>query len=181
MIGVLILVGGASSRMGEDKATQIWGGQRAVDRLAALGPALGASALLTVGGRAYGLPHVEDFTPGGGPVAGLAAGVEALRGAACKRAVALAVDAPTIRADDLTPLLEASSPGAAFDGLHLPIVFDLTAAPVDAGAGWSVRRFVERMGLMRLPCPADALHRLRGANTPDERRRLLAEYGPHPD
>jgi molybdopterin-guanine dinucleotide biosynthesis protein A len=177
-IGAAILVGGASSRMGVDKAAQDWGGRRAVDRLADLATAAGAAPVVTVGGRDYGLPRVDDLSAGGGPVGGLAAAVAALRTAGCARMLALAVDAPTVRLADIAPLLAAPSPGAAFEGLHLPLVFDLAAAPLDAGPGWPIARFVERAGLARLPCPSAAYARLRGANTPEERARLLAADDP---
>jgi molybdopterin-guanine dinucleotide biosynthesis protein A len=177
-LGVVILTGGRSSRMGEDKATLDWGGRRAVDRLADLAGTLGASALVTAGGRDYGLPWVADAWPDGGPVAGLAAAVAALRAAGCRRMLALAVDAPTLRADDLEPLLAAPPPGAVFEGLNLPFALDLAHAPADAAPGWAVARFVEQAGLARLACPEDARERLRGANTPAERARLLAAGDP---
>jgi molybdopterin-guanine dinucleotide biosynthesis protein A len=173
-LGVVILAGGASSRMGVDKAEQDWGGRRAVDRLADLGKALGAAHVLTSGDRDYGLAAVPDHTPGGGPVAGLVAAIAALRDAGCTRMLAVAVDAPTIRPDDVEALLAAPAPGAAFEDLHLPLALELSAAPPDAGPGWPVARFVERAGLARLPCPPAARERLRGANTPEEWARLLA-------
>lgn len=89
------------------------------------------------------------------------------------RALVLAVDAPTITAEDLAPLLAAEAPGAAFEGLPLPMVLDLSALPDGAGAGWPLRRLVERAGLAVVAVPADAEARLRGANTPEERAGLL--------
>ncbi len=174
-LGVLILVGGQSSRMGSDKASLVWGGRRAVDRLAGLGHDLGAIATFTAGAQDYGLPFVADPASGGGPVVGLAAGGAALLRAGCDRALALAVDAPTLAAADLEPLIKAPSPGAAFVGLNLPLAWDLALTPTSAGAGWAVRRFIDAMDLPRLLCPPAAEQRLRGANTPDERQALLAE------
>jgi len=172
-LGVVILTGGASSRMGADKAALLWGGRRAVDRLADLARELGAAAVVTSGARDYGLPNAAEDPPGGGPVAGVVAGVAALRTGGCERALVLAVDAPTITPEDLAPLLAAPAPGAAYEGLHLPLVMDLDALPDDAGQGWPMGRLVERAGLARLTCPPSAAERLRGANTPEERERLL--------
>ena len=62
-LGVAILTGGASSRMGEDKAAADWLGVRAVDRVAALARALGAVAVVTVGRADHGLPFAADATP----------------------------------------------------------------------------------------------------------------------
>ena len=53
-IGALILAGGASRRMGEDKAALAWGGQSAVQRIAALARAAGASTVITCGPGDFG-------------------------------------------------------------------------------------------------------------------------------
>ena len=170
--GALILTGGGSRRMGRDKAALDWGGVRAVDRVAALARAAGAQSVLTVGAD-LGLPWIADPEPGAGPVGGVIVGVAALRAQGLIRALVLAVDAPTLTAQDLAPLLVAPTPGAAFDGLPLPMMLELSALPADAEAGWPLRRLVERAGLAVLAVPAEAEARLRGANTPEERTRLL--------
>lgn len=174
-LGTLILTGGASSRMGADKAAMVWRGRRAVDRVAAVAAACGAEPVLTVGATDLGLPFTPDAQALAGPVGGVMAGAAALAARGCERALVLAVDAPTLRPADLAPLLRAGAPGAAYDGLHLPMVIELAAVPPDAEAGWPVRRLIERAALARPPCPPDALARVRGANTPDERLALLAE------
>ncbi|HEY3797004.1 MAG TPA: NTP transferase domain-containing protein [Caulobacteraceae bacterium] len=175
LLGALILTGGASSRMGQDKAALMWRGRRAVDRVADLAAASGASAVVTVGGEDYGLRNIVEPEPGAGPVGGILAGVAALRAAGCTDALALAVDAPTLRPTDLAPLLAAPAPGAAYADLHLPLRIALDAFPADALAGWPIRRLIEAAGLARLACPPDSLARIRGANTPAERARLLAD------
>jgi molybdopterin-guanine dinucleotide biosynthesis protein A len=157
--------------MGEDKALLNWHGKTAIDLVAALARRAGAAEVVTVGRTDYGLPNVLDAA-GAGPVGGLLLGLAAL-GDECDRVLALAVDAPTVRPSDLTPLLTANAPGAAFDGLHFPLVMDVSATPADAAAGWPVARFIQRAGLARPPCPASAQGRLRGANTPAEREALL--------
>jgi molybdopterin-guanine dinucleotide biosynthesis protein A len=175
VLGAIILTGGASSRMGADKATLVWDGRRAVDLLADLSRALGAKVTVTAGAATYGLAAAREDPPGGGPVAGIVAGAAALRAQGCDRAVVLAVDAPTLGVDDLAPLFAADEPGAAFEGLHLPLVMDLSALPPEAGQGWAVGRLVEAAGLARIACAPGARARLRGANTPEERARLIAD------
>lgn len=170
LVGAIILTGGASSRMGVDKAAQLWDGRRAVDRVADLALALGAPRVLTAGEGDYGLERVRDPAPQSGPVAGVLAGLAALGPG---RVLVLAVDAPTLTPEDLAPLLVAGPPGATFEDLPLPMVFDRDAAPADAALDWPLRRFVERAGLQRLAPPPGAGERLRGANTPQERDRLL--------
>ena len=166
ILGAIILCGGGSRRMGRDKALLAWGGVRAVDRVAALARTVGAEALVTAGAD-LGLPWVPDDEAGAGPVGGVLAGARAL---GARRLLVLAVDAPTVTAEDLAPLLAA---GGYYDGLPVPMVVEASAIPADAQAGWPLRRLVERAGLVALPVPEGALTRLRGANTPEEREALL--------
>ena len=171
-LGAVILAGGASRRMGLDKAVLAWNGRRAVDRVADLARACGAGRLV-VAGRDLGHPFVLD--PIEGPVGGILAGLEALARQGCDRALVLAVDAPTLRAEDVAPLLAAPTPGALYEGLNLPMAIALASQPAGAQGGWPVRRLAEEAGLARLACPPDARRRVRGANTPEERAALLEE------
>lgn len=161
--------------MGADKADALWLGVRAVDRVAAVASACGAGPIVTVGARGHGLAFVVDDNVRGGPVGGVVAGARALKAAGCHRAVILAVDAPTLRPDDLMALIAAPEPGAAFHGLHLPMVLTLAAIPDDVLASWPLARLADRAGLHRLVCPDDSLARVRGANTPQERDDLLVD------
>ena len=172
-LGAVILVGGASRRMGQDKAVLDWGGRRAIDRVADLARAAGAAEVLTAGGD-YGLPFVLDPSPQSGPVAGVLGGCAALKAAGCTRALILAVDAPTLAPEDLAPLLAAPAPGASFAGYPAPMVIELAALPEDFDAGAPFRRLVEAAGLAALPIPEGLEPRLRGANTPEERAALLS-------
>jgi molybdopterin-guanine dinucleotide biosynthesis protein A len=169
--GAIILTGGASRRMGTDKAALDWDGQRAVDRVAALAAAVGAARVLTAG-RDLGLAHVEDPEPGAGPVGGVLAGARALAASGLTRALVLAVDAPTVTMADLSPLLATSGAGAFYEGLPIPMALALDALPGDAQAGWPLRRLVERAGLVAVTCDEAVRLRLRGANTPEERAAL---------
>jgi molybdopterin-guanine dinucleotide biosynthesis protein A len=169
--GAIILTGGASRRMGADKAALAWDGQRAIDRVAGLATAAGAVRVLTAG-RDHGLEHVDDPAPGAGPVGGVLAGARALAAHGLTRALVLAVDAPTVTTQDLAPLLAASGPGAFYEGLPVPMVVSLAALPAEAEAGWPLRRLVERAGLEALACDEAVRARLRGANTPEERAQL---------
>jgi molybdopterin-guanine dinucleotide biosynthesis protein A len=102
--------------------------------------------------------------------------VAALREQGCRRVLALAVDAPTICVDDVLPLLQAPSPGAAFANLHLPLLLWSDAFPPGGCAGWSMARLIGAMRLTLIePAPA-AILRLRGANTPAERAQRLEEF-----
>jgi molybdopterin-guanine dinucleotide biosynthesis protein A len=78
-------------------------------------------------------------------------------------------------ASDIRPLLEAHGPGAAYEGLPLPMVIDLAAVPPATEAHWPLQRLVQAAGLVVLPCSDQARPRLRGANTPEERLGLLTD------
>ena len=172
-IGGVILAGGASSRMGEDKALIDWNGRRAIDRLADLLARVGVMPFLVSGGD-YGLPFAPDPYPQAGPVAGLKAALPALAAAGCDGALVLAVDTPTVRAADLAPLLAAPAPGATYEGLPLPMLAPADA-PLDLPDDARLRTFIAGAGLAALPYPPGARTRLLGANTPNERAALLAE------
>jgi molybdopterin-guanine dinucleotide biosynthesis protein A len=171
-LGVVILTGGASRRMGTDKAAQDWGGRRAVDRVADLARAMGAARVVSAGDGDYGLERAPDPAPLSGPVAGVLAGVAAL-GDTVDRVLVLAVDAPTLTAADLAPLLNAPAPGATYEGLPLPMVVARGALPPEAETDWPLRRLAERAGLSTLAVSVEAATRIRGANTPEERAALL--------
>ena len=167
----VILCGGASRRMGRDKARLDWAGASAVERLAAVCRELGAQSVITAGAD-LGLSFVLDAREG--PCGGVLAAASQVR---TDRMLVLAVDAPTLTVDDVRPLLAARAPGAAYEGLPLPMAISRSAIPTDAEPNWPLRRLVERSGLARLACPGPAKARLRGANTPQERAELLAALG----
>ncbi|MES2724403.1 MAG: NTP transferase domain-containing protein, partial [Pseudomonadota bacterium] len=167
----IILTGGASRRMGTDKAAQLWDGRRAVDLVAELARSVGATVVVSAGDGEFGLPRAPDPAPLSGPVAGVLVGIALLRGQV-ERVLVLAVDAPTIKPGDLAPLLAAGGVGAAFDDQPLPMVLDIAEVPQDVQDDWPLRRFVARAGLVQIPLDLELLPRLRGANTPEERDRL---------
>lgn len=171
VLGGLILAGGASRRMGRDKALLEWDGVPAVDRLHDLARRAGAAEIL-VSGRDYGLRFVPDPHPLSGPVSGIVAGASALARLGCDTVLVLAVDTPAMTVDDLAPLLAIAGPGAAYDCGPLPMVLKLAVLPADAGNDWPLRRLVEQAGLAIVACPEEALPRVRGANTPAEHAAL---------
>ena len=67
-LGAIILTGGASRRMGTDKAAQLWDGRRAVDRVAELARSVGATVVVSAGDGEFGLPRAPDPAPLSGPV-----------------------------------------------------------------------------------------------------------------
>lgn len=167
-LGCIILAGGASRRMGADKALLDWKGRRAIDHVADLARKAGAAEVIISGGD-YGLPFVADPDgPRSGPLGGILAGCAALRTRGVTRALILTVDAPSIQPADLNALIAAPSPGAVYGDLRLPMIIDIAAIPEGLAADAPVWRLIEAAGLSRLACPAGAERRLHGANTPEE-------------
>lgn len=92
----LLLTGGASRRMGTDKALIEVDGKRLVDRVAAVLAAV-ADPVIEVGPGWSGLPAVREDPPGSGPLAALGAGAAALREAGHDGPfLVLAVDMPRV-------------------------------------------------------------------------------------
>jgi molybdopterin-guanine dinucleotide biosynthesis protein A len=105
----VILTGGTGSRLGgADKASLEHAGRSLLDRALT---AVAAAAEVVVVGPEVATLRPARFTredpPGGGPLAGLAAGVAALSGDH-ERVVALAVDMPHVSAATVARLLHAA-------------------------------------------------------------------------
>lgn len=90
----VVLAGGASRRMGRDKARLVVDGERLVDRIVAALAPLGGNVVVAAGARPLpGLATVPD-TPGlDGPLSGMIAGLTTARTA---NVAVVAVDAPFV-------------------------------------------------------------------------------------
>jgi molybdopterin-guanine dinucleotide biosynthesis protein A len=129
-IAGLLLTGGASKRMGVDKASlPLVGGGTPASRVAAA-LAVHTSPTMQVGRRAVQLPWVPDRWPGQGPLAAVASGLEAL-GAVGYRGPVLVVacDLPL-----LTPAVVALVANWPGDSTVVPVV-DGRAQPLCARYG----------------------------------------------
>ena len=112
-VGV-VLCGGASQRMGTDKATLELAGVAMARRTADALREFGVGTVMTVGGDApalagFGDRHVDDQHPGQGPLGGVATAVGAARGSTL---VVVACDLPDLDPELLSALWAA---GAALD------------------------------------------------------------------
>src|SRR5437868_6031867 len=114
-VAALLLTGGASSRMGTDKATLVIGGERLCGRAARLLRAV-ADPVFEVGPGHTDLPRADEGPERRGPLAAVAAGAAALP--AGVPAIVLAVDMPAVNDALLRALAEHPSAG--------------TVVPVDA-------------------------------------------------
>jgi molybdopterin-guanine dinucleotide biosynthesis protein A len=177
MIVGLILAGGLSSRMGEDKALMEIDGETMLDRTARTLRALGVDLVAVSGSRPGGIP---DRWAGAGPVGGLASAAAALPDA---ELLVVPVDMPRLGEAVLMPLLaQRSLPATRWEGHPLPMRLTLNAGSRDAlaalmtltGRDRSVSALQARIGTTTLP--GDGLNPLflANCNTPDDWREANA-------
>lgn len=149
-----VLTGGASSRMGRDKAAIEVGGVAMADRVAAALRAAGAAAVVTVGGAGS---DVADDHPGEGPLGGV---LTALRWAGDQVVVVAPCD---LVAPDPSAFaaLAAAAPAITGAAEPLPIAVDPAAlgplaAAFQAGER-SLRRAVAGLGVAVVAVDAAAV------------------------
>lgn len=190
-IGGLLLTGGASRRMGRDKALIEVGGRRLVDRAAAVLSAV-ADPVIEVGPGWSGLTAVREDPPGSGPLAALAAGAAALRAQGHNESVlVLAVDMPRVGVELLRLLAERAGPPVTAvpraDGHPQPMCARygpdvLAAVDERLGAGGrSLRDLLESLAASGAVAwvepeewePVAGPEAFSDVDTPDDLRRLL--------
>ncbi len=108
----LLLTGGASRRLGVDKASLVVRDERLADRTARLLSVV-CAPVIEVGPGRSGLPSVREEPPGGGPLSALAAGHRALVAAGhVGPALVVAVDLPALDEAVLRWLAEHPAPSS---------------------------------------------------------------------
>lgn len=135
-VAALVLTGGASRRMGRDKAMLPIDGVPCAARVAAVARAGVDGPVVEVGRGATTLPLVVEASPGQGPLAAVAAGGVALRdGGHDGPFLVLACDLPFLTAEVLTRL--AAEPGTAVpvvDGRLQPLCARFVGSATDVAA-----------------------------------------------
>jgi molybdopterin-guanine dinucleotide biosynthesis protein A len=129
-----ILAGGASSRMGTDKARLYLGRKQFVERIAEALQGI-AERICVIGGKdqgtAWRLPHVNDFYPGWGALGGLHAALAACR---APWAAVVACDLPFVKGELFVRLAQRRTAFDAVvpvqpDGLRQPLCALYRIAP----------------------------------------------------
>ncbi len=139
-----VLAGGASRRMGTDKAAIELGGralaQRALDALSGAG----VSELVVVGGPSgYGAALVEDRWPGSGPLGGI---ITAFDATVAPRIVVLPCDLPGVEPRHVTALLLADVAVEGEDArraLTVGVVGGRAAHPIGVWHRWAAPHLAE--------------------------------------
>ena len=183
----IVLAGGASRRMGTDKAELLLGGKSLLRRQTDKLRALGIEDIMLSGERCPELPGVRtipDEYRGQGPLGGLHACLRSARNGAC---LAVSVDTPFVPADALDRLCRSHAGGVTVlrHGEReepLIAVYDRAAADAIAAlldAGERSVRALKRTVRWRCVDYSGPEELLMNCNTPEEfaeARRLMKEY-----
>ena len=105
---MVVLAGGASSRMGRDKSDLTIDGKTFLEMQIEKGEKLGISDILLSGyrgGKKYKYPIIPDRFPGKGPLGGLEACFRKAKNPCC---LVLGVDVPLVPAEELAALIRQS-------------------------------------------------------------------------
>jgi molybdopterin-guanine dinucleotide biosynthesis protein A len=174
----ILLTGGASTRMGRDKATLVVAGRTLASRTAELLTGI-AGRCVEVGRGVSGLESVMEDPPGAGPLVALAAGVGVV--GADHAALVVACDLPRLRSGLLRWLADHPSPGSVvplWEGSPQPLCARWSAAALGAVAGLvddgarSMRTLVERADTELTEPPADLVSALEDVDTPEQLARF---------
>ncbi len=152
----ILLTGGASRRMGFDKASMLVGGVPCAVRVAAVMRSVVAEAV-EVGPGVSGLPSVLEEPARGGPLVAVGAGARALSGVGGARpALVLACDLPLVSEPLLRTLAEWPGSGSVvpiIEGRPQPLCARWSAADLAAATGLidagmrSMRSLLDRPGV----------------------------------
>jgi molybdopterin-guanine dinucleotide biosynthesis protein A len=175
-----VLAGGASSRMGRDKASLPYKGKTLVEHVAAAVAEAAGSATL-VGASHPGLPSIPDRHPGAGPLGGIETALAASR---AEWNLILACDLPCVTAGFLESLLSRAERSgvdslipAGPSGRPEPLCAAYHARcldPIREALARGVRKVTEGLAAVRVEFwPVAEAHWFRNVNTPEEWARFV--------
>ncbi|MDN7124734.1 molybdenum cofactor guanylyltransferase [Pseudidiomarina terrestris] len=175
-ITAVILAGGASRRMGQDKALMQVAGRTQLDRMSALAHEAGCEqVLISRNGEGFIADEIADRGPLGGVLS-------ALPHCLYETLLLLPVDMPLLSADALQLLVEQAGP-AYFINSAMPCVLKnepalrvyLTEQLCDDAGDRSVRGVLNWSGAAAIAWPYD--YQLQNTNTPQQWQRALTFLG----
>ena len=175
----LILTGGTSNRFGSDKSEAILQGKTLIDYLISSIPA-GVPVVIVGPARdefATTIRVVQEDSPGGGPVAGIAAGLPLIE---TEYVSVLATDMPYSAA--LVPLLmkdlSDEVDGAIvvdeegfqqpFSGIYRTLVLKRALEEIAPVSGQSMRKLLNQLHVTHVKLSADETHLLVDIDTPED-------------
>ncbi len=177
----LILAGGRSLRMGQDKSRLNWQGKALYQHMVSLMTQAGINHILLSGSDFYDAPparQVKDILPGRGPLSGIhAAFAEA---ADYDRLLVTPVDMPLLPVEAIKRLCTEPS-CCYFSGYNLPVLLAVTprtrvlieqAIRSDDPKDFALWRWYRKIGMKALPLPAAMVHGFINVNTPEDWLKL---------
>ncbi|WP_067515128.1 molybdenum cofactor guanylyltransferase [Endozoicomonas ascidiicola] len=176
----LVLAGGRSSRMGEDKSRLLWQGKPLYQHMIHLLHKAGIEQVL-LSGAGFPEKTVEDLVPGRGPLSGIHAALMSLEYG--ERLLVIPVDMPLVPLEAIQTLYEQSDKQqlCCFDGFNLPVVIPVTEdsrrvivekIQSDNPKDYALWRLYQALGGKTIPLPEDRIQLFSNANTPEEWRRI---------
>lgn len=184
----LVLAGGRSSRMGQDKSRLSWHGQPLYRHMASLLAQAGVGNVLISGAGFSGdgseLSSIEDVIPGRGPLSGIHATFQHLQDG--DRLLVIPVDMPLVSVEAIRMLCDHHHPyPCCFSGFNLPVILPVTAGSrsvveqsikSDNPGDYALWRLYQQLGGQTLPLPSAMTHRFVNANTPEDWRDLVDRF-----
>lgn len=180
-LGVAILLGGQSARMGEPKhLIQLGGEQTLMDTMVTLASTL-SETVITVGRQYDDLPYVIDRRHGAGPLAGVEA---LLLSDICKRYLIIGCDMPLLTHQTMQRLIDVDCSAAFNDDdrvYGLPCVIDSMYATVctaclDDGMR-SLKGFLKRIECELISATSETIETLSSLNTPSDVHNFTLKNG----
>jgi len=163
----IVLAGGQSSRMGEDKAGLVWKDRTLLEHAESTLGAAGCDTVL-VSGRPDLANGFADSREQAGPAHALLDALDQLPDDA-RGFLAIPVDMPLVNPADLIPLVhQRSNTPCAWQEHPLPLFLPATAHDEAREDVWSIRKLIAEMGVVWLPLDEQREARLRNINTPEE-------------
>ncbi len=171
----IVLSGGQSSRMGQDKALLTWCGKPLYLHMVSILQAAGVSQVFVNGPHPY--PNsVQDIYPGRGPLSGVHGALNQCRSGTL---LVVPVDMPLLQPADLTRLVskgDGQHP-LQYEGYSLPLLLPVTdqarlaaeqAITSDNRRNYALWRMMEKLNGQTLPAPQGNRETFSNTNTPKE-------------
>ncbi|WP_163371030.1 molybdenum cofactor guanylyltransferase [Endozoicomonas acroporae] len=176
----LVLAGGRSSRMGQDKSRLNWCGKPLYRHIAALLARAGIDQVLISGsGFAPDDSVIADVVPGRGPLSGIHAALQRLQDG--DRLLVIPVDMPLVPADAIRTLGEQQQ-ACCFAGFNLPMILPVTSKlrqaversiTSDNPRDYALWRLHQLSGGQTLVLPSSMADLFVNVNTPEDWHNLV--------
>ncbi len=184
-ISALVLAGGQSSRMGQDKALLELAGKPLYRHMISIVNQAGIDSVVVSGNQ---LPDaLVDRIPGRGPLSGIHAALMALFDKGCEGLVVVPVDMPMLSAGLVKALYEYGSQShriSCYEGFMLPLFIPVNQDVIDyvnlaitspVTRDYSLYRLHHRLNGGTMPVPEGMERFFSNANTPEEWASCLSE------